>query len=123
MKNFSLNGISIACPTVFKPVFSTTSTDDSDRDQGLTMHNTPIGTIAGYDLTWDYLTFSEARTILNGMMNRSKFSFYHPDPTLAAWVTKDFYATDYSMEAVYLEDKQEYWKGLNISIRRIDAIK
>lgn len=43
------NGIKIAQPDEdgYSAIFATTSTDDSDRDMTLEMHNTPIGTVEG----------------------------------------------------------------------------
>lgn len=124
VEQFKVDNVAIASPDSYKPVFSTTSTSDSDRDQSLDMHNTPIGTIAGYDMTWGILTNQEISTILNGMMNKSKFLFHHPDPTAGTWSNKYFYATDFSMEGQDIVTiGEEIWKGLSISVRRIDAIK
>lgn len=122
-EEFKIDGITIAAPSTYKPVFSTTSTDDSDRDQNLVMHNTPIGTIAGYDLTWELLTWSEVSTILNAMLNKSSFSFHHKDPTIpGTWVDRTFYASNFNMAAQTLEDEEEMWEDLSINVRRIEPI-
>ena len=42
--------IRIKAPIKYDPVLATTSTEDSDRTQDLVMHNTPMGTIIGYDI-------------------------------------------------------------------------
>ena len=55
MDCFKIDGIAIADPETYKPVFSTTSTKKSKRDQSLAMHNSVMGTIAGYDLTGESL--------------------------------------------------------------------
>nr|DAZ16328.1 MAG TPA: hypothetical protein [Caudoviricetes sp.] len=120
---FKIDGIAIAAPSGYKPVFSTTSTEDSDRDQELTMHNTPMGTIAGYDLTWDDLTWDEIAVILNSMLNKSKFSVHHKDPTVPhKWIDADFYASNYNMAAQTLEEDEEIWTDLSINIRRVMKI-
>lgn len=122
-KQFRIDGIIIKAPDGYKPVFATTSTEDSVRDQRLILHNTPIGTIAGYDLTWGVLTWEECSTILNSMLNKPSFSFYHKDPTRPnQWITADFYAANYNMEAQTLEEGMEGWTGLSINIRRISPI-
>lgn len=119
-EQFNIDGVTIKAPDAYKPVFSTTSTSDSDRDQNLVMHNTPIGTIAGYDLTWEVLTWEEIAIILNSMLNKSSFSFHHKDPTIpGVWVDRDFYASDYNMAAQCLKDNEEVWEDLSISVRRI----
>lgn len=122
-EQFMIDGVEIKAPDEYKPVFSTTSTDDSDRDQALTMHNTPIGTIAGYDMKWGCLEWEEIATILNGMLNKSEFTFHHKDPTIPGqWIDKTFYASNYNMAAQTLEDNEECWEDLSISIRRITPI-
>ena len=85
------------------------------------MHNTPMGTIAGYDMQWDSLTTEQAQTILKGMMNKAQFNFYHHD-VLNGWVTRAFYASNFSVQAVRLKDGQELWSGLSINIRAINPI-
>ena len=123
MEEFKIDSVVIAAPSTYKPVFATTSTDDSDRDQNLVMHNTPIGTIAGYDMTWELLTWKEISTILNAIMNKKQFSFHHKDPTIPnQWVDKTFYASNMDMAAQTLEDDEEMWEDLSINVRRIDTI-
>lgn len=122
MSDFKLNGAVIKPPTQFKPVFSTTSTEDSDRTQDLVMHNTPMGTIAGYDMRWDHLNNSEISTILKGMLNKPSFTLYHPSPVEGAWVSATYYASNFSMEALTLVDGQETWNNLLINVRSISPI-
>lgn len=123
MEEFKIDSVVIAAPSTYKPVFETKSTDDSDRDQKLVMHNTPIGTIAGYDMTWELLTWKEISTILNAIMNKKQFSFHHKDPTIPnQWVDKTFYASNMDMAAQTLEDDEEMWEDLSINVRRIDPI-
>lgn len=121
-KNFQLNGIDIKNPSSFKVVFATTSTEDSDRTQDLVMHNTPIGTIAGFDITWEILTESEISAIMQQMINRAEFSFYCPNPHTGKWETNSFYASNYSAAAFSLVDGEERWTDLSINIRSIRPI-
>lgn len=118
---FKVDGVAIVAPSGYKPVFSTTSTKSSKRDQNLKMHNSPMGTIGGYDLTWDEMTWDEIAEILNNMMDKSEFIFHHKDPTIPGkWVDKSFYASNFNMEAQTLEDSGEKWTNLTINIRRIE---
>lgn len=122
-EQFKIDGVTIKAPDEYKPVFATTSTDDSDRDQRLVMHNTPIGTIAGYDLKWGWLTWTEIAVILNAMLNKAQFTFHHKDPTIPGiWIDRTFYASNYTMAAQTLEDGDEMWDGLSINIRRTEPI-
>ena len=120
-ERFTVDGTEIRTPTTYKPVFATTSTEDSDRTQDLIMHNTPMGTIAGYDLTWESLTSEEISVIINSMMNKPYFQFHHRDPRQASgWSTAEFYASNYSMQAQRLGEREgELWSGLSINVRSI----
>lgn len=79
---FKIDGVAIAAPETYKPVFSTTSTKSTKRDQALTMHNSVMGTIAGYDMTWGELTWTEIATILNALIDKKSFTFHHKDPRI-----------------------------------------
>ena len=46
---FKIDGVAIAAPETYKPVFSTTSTKSTKRDQSLTMHNS-VMTLCGENL-------------------------------------------------------------------------
>lgn len=119
---FKIDGQVIKTPTQYKPVFATTSTDDSDRTQDLVMHNTPMGTIEGYDMQWDNLTPSEISQILRLIINKRSFSFFHPSPYYGGWVESSFYASNFSMDAMNLKDGEEKWDGLTINVRSINPI-
>lgn len=122
-EQFKIDGVVIPAPETYRPVFSTTSTSDSDRDQGLEMHNTPIGTIGGYDLTWGSLTWDEIAIIINAVMNKPRFSFHHKAPNVPGrWIDLDFYVSNMNMDALTLEDGYEEWEGLTMNLRRITAI-
>lgn len=122
-EQFKIDGVTIKAPDEYKPVFATTSTDDSDRDQTGDMHNTPIFTIGGYDMKWGQLTWTEIAAILNGILGKSEFSFCHKDPTIPGkWVERAFYASNFTMAAQTLEDGEEIWTDLSINIRRIKPI-
>lgn len=123
-QKFMIDGTVIKTPDSYKPVFATTSTEDSDRTQDLILHNTPMGTIAGYDLGWSNLTSEEISTILTLIMNKPSFSFYHRDPRVASgWSTASFYASNFNMQAQRLgEQTGELWSGLTINIRSINPV-
>ncbi len=118
---FEIDGVQIKAPDTYKPTFATTSTEDSDRTQDLIMHNTPMGTITGYDMSWGELTPAEMAAILNGMLNKSSFSFKHRDPTVTSgWSTAAFYASNFSMAAQTLKDGEEMWTDLAINVRGVN---
>lgn len=113
------NGVKVKQPDKYSAVLSTTSTSDSDRDMSLVMHNTPIGTIVGYDLEWSYLTAQEAAEILSHVVNRPSFNVHYFDILSASWKDADFYASDFNSPAKILEDGEELWEALSFNIRGI----
>lgn len=116
------NEIIIKEPSIYRAVFATTSTDESGRTQSLTMHNTPIGTVAGYDMIWEILTPMEISTILKQMINKKSFTFFSPSAYTGSWETQSFYASNYTAAALTLVEGQERWTDLSINIRRIVAL-
>ena len=122
-EQFKIDGVTIKAPDTYKPVFATTSTESSKRSQDLVMHNTPMGTIAGYDMEWGELKWGEIATILNSMINKSQFTFHHKDPrTHGKWIDKTFYASNFNMAAQTLKDNEERWTGLTINVRSIRPV-
>ena len=119
--------IRIKAPVEYKPVLATTSTEDSDRTQDLVMHNTPMGTIVGYDMTWGDMSTEDVRMILDLMVNKSSFNMHHFD-IFDGWCYKDFYASNFNVDGVRLRQyrlhdvlyNEESWKGLKINIRAIN---
>ena len=93
--------IRIKAPVEYKPILATTSTEDSDRTQDLVMHNTPMGTIVGYDMTWGDMSTEEVRKILDLMVNKSSFNMHHFD-IFTGWCYKDFCASNFNVDGVRL---------------------
>lgn len=118
--------IRIKAPVEYKPILATTSTPDSDRTQDLVMHNTPMGTIVGYNMVWGDMSTEDMRMILDLMVNKSSFNIHHFD-IFRGWSYDDFYASNFNVEGVRLRQyrlnnhlyNEESWKGLSINIRAI----
>lgn len=111
-----INSVEIKQPDTYKAVFATTSTDDSIRDMALIMHNTPIGTVEGYDLTWSNLTASEMKTIMGQVLNKASFTVHYFDLITGSWRDGDFYASNFNAPALTLEDGAEVWDELSFNI-------
>ena len=118
-----INGVKIKQPDKdgYEVSLATTSTDDSDRDMSLVMHNTPIGTIEGYDLTWSDLSLEEASVILQQVINKSSFTVHYLDILTGAWKDGEFYASNFNAPARSLKDGKECWDKLSFGIRGINS--
>ena len=121
MDKYMIDGVEIRTPITYKPQGATTSTEDSDRTQDLVMHNTPMGTILRYDMTWGNLSTEEVRTILNGITNKEQFQFHHFD-IFQGWITKPYYASNWNVECVKIVEEGEVWQGLTINFIAINPI-
>lgn len=113
------NGVEIRQPDSFQAVLSTTSTDDSTRDMALEMHNTPIGTIEGYDLKWSNIPAGEMAIILKQVLNKPSFDVHYFDIITGKWRDAAFNASNFNSPAYTLEDGEELWDELTINIRGV----
>lgn len=57
---FKIDGVAIAAPETYKPVFSTTSTKSTKRDQTLTMHNS-VSDCGSSDRSAAFVCISDCR--------------------------------------------------------------
>lgn len=121
-KQLKFNDVVVPWPDEdgYSAVLATTSTEDSDRDMTLKMHNTPIGTVEGYDLKWSWLTAKEASLILSQVLNKSSFKAHYFDIITASWRDGYFYASNYNSPCSSLIDGEEMWDELSFNIRGID---
>lgn len=120
MEKFKINGVAIAAPSSYSPIFATTSSTDSDRTQDGVMHNTPLFTIGGYDMTWDSLRWDEISNILKLCLGKPSVTLHYPNPCIPnTWQDGEFYSANYSMDAQSLEEEFERWDGLQINFRSV----
>lgn len=113
-----INGITIVQPDDdgYTANLSTTSTEDSDRDMSLVMHNTPIGTVESYSLKWTDIKASDMALILNQVLNKPSFSMHYFDILTASWRDGEFYATTFNSPCKTIEDGVEAWDELSFNV-------
>lgn len=119
---FEFNGIKVKTPDSFIPNFATTSTEDSDRTQDLVMHNTPMGTIASYSLSWQYIEPEEAALILSQTMNKSQYSLRYLNPLTAQWETGAFYTSNFTFGTLKQTNGCETWESLSFNAVVINPV-
>lgn len=110
------NGRVVVQPDDYHPNLATTSTEDSERDMGMDMHNTPIGTVESYSLRWSWLTTKELSDILSEVLNKESFTVHYLDVITGKWEDREFYASNYSISAKSLKDGEECWEELSFNI-------
>ena len=113
-----INGITIVQPDEdgYSVELSTTSTEDSDRDMSLVMHNTPIATVVSYSLKWTNIKATDAAQILSQIINKPSFSFHYFDILTASWRDGEFYATTFNSPCKTIEDGVEAWDELSFNV-------
>lgn len=122
MDKFQIEDTDIEQPDSYAASFATTSTEGSDRTQDLTMHNTPMGTIASYQMGWQYIPTSEGSKILNLVLNKPQFKVHYYDLFSDTWKDDYFYASNYEMTPLSLEDGYKYIDSLSFNIIKVNAI-
>ena len=112
------NGITVVQPDDdgYTANLTTTSTDDSDRDMSLVMHNTPIGTVESYSLKWSDIKASDAAVILAQILNKPSFTMHYLDIITGNWRNGTFYATTFNSPCRTIEDGIEAWDELSFDV-------
>lgn len=118
----TIDDVIIKQPEKYSVSIATTSTEDSGRNQYLKMLNTPMGSIDGYQLQWGRLTTSELSTILQLVIDKSKFKVHYLDACSGSWKDGYFYAANYTAPAIRLTENSELWENLSFQISAIDPI-
>lgn len=118
------NGVQVKEPDEdgYSVNLSTTSTEDSGRNQYLSMRNTPIGTVASYSLKWSSLTADEMSLILKQVLGKAKFQAHYFDIVEGTWKDGDFYATTYNSPSKCLKEGEEVWDELSFNMIGVNAI-
>lgn len=106
----------------YTPAYSTTSTSGSGRTQRGAMKNSVMFTVEAYNLKWTDIKADIARRILQQVMNKNSFDFYHYCVHKAQWVTSKFYAANFNMQVDRLNDGEERVKQLSFQVTAINPI-
>lgn len=106
----------------YEPAYATTSTSGSGRTQRGVMKNSVMFTVEGYNLKWTDITPSEARQILQEVMNKSSFSFYHYCVHKAQWEIGKFYAANFNLGVDRLNEGSERIQELSFQVTAINPI-
>lgn len=106
----------------YQLAFATTSTSNSGRTMRGNMINTPLFTIEAYNLKWTNLKASEASDILNEVMGKSSFDFYHYNIYRKRWETGQFYVANINSPIISLIDGTEKVSELSFQVTAVNPI-
>lgn len=106
----------------YQPAFATTSTESSGRTMRGNMINTPMFTVEAYNLKWTDISASDAAGILNQILGKSQFDFYHFNILTCQWETGSFYAANINTPFYRLNEGRERLSELSFQVTAIDPV-
>ena len=109
----AVNGAEVPCPSAYEYKLSDVSAADAGRTEDGKMHKMRIAQKVHLELSWSYVTTSDASTILNAF-NPEYVSVNYLDPKANAYVTKTFYVGDRS--APSYSTRLGLWTNLSFNI-------
>lgn len=106
----------------YQAKLATTSTSKSGRTMRGVMKNTAMFTVESYDLKWTNISVKEASLILEKVLNKNSFQFYHYNVYRSRWESGEFYAANYNTPVVDLTDEKETLNELSFQVTGINPI-
>lgn len=96
--------------------FATTSTSSSGRTQRGNMINTTMFTVEAYSLKWTSISAVAVKKILEQVMGKNSFSFYHFNVYKGIWETGEFYVANINSPFLRLNDGSETVSELSFQV-------
>lgn len=96
--------------------FATTSTASSGRTQRGNMINTTMFTVEAYSLKWTSISAVDVKKILEQVMGKNSFSFYHFNVYKGIWETGEFYVANINSPFLRLNDGSETVSELSFQV-------
>lgn len=102
--------------------FATTSTTSSGRTQRGNMINTAMFTVEAYNLKWTDLPASVVKSILEQVMGKNSFSFYHFNVYKAQWESGEFYVANIDSPFYRLNEGNERVNELSFQVTAVNPV-
>lgn len=102
--------------------FAVTSTENSGRLQRGNMKNTVMFTVEAYNLKWSDLPASVVKSILEQIMGKNEFDFYHYNVYKAQWETGKFYVANISSPFYKLNEGEERVNEFSFQVTAINPV-
>lgn len=106
----------------YSPAFAVISTDSSGRTMRGPMINTVLFTVEAYNMKWTDLPASDASKILNEIIGKNKFNFYHYNIMSCKWETGEFYVANINVPFYRLVDGDERVSELSFQVTGINPV-
>lgn len=106
----------------YQPAFATTSTESSGRTMRGNMINTPMFTVEAYNLKWTDISAGDAASILNQILGKAQFDFYHFNILTCQWETGSFYVANINTPFYRLNKGRERLSELSFQVTAINPV-
>ena len=123
-QRIKFNGIEVLQPDEdgYTVSLATTSTSDSGRTLRGKMKNTPLFTVEAYQLKWTNPSAADCAQILQQVLGKGEFDFYHFNFYRARWETGKFYAANFNMPVYCLTDGAERANELSFQVTGVNPL-
>ena len=123
-QKIKINGIEIVQPDKdgYALSLATTSSAKSGRTMRGNMRNTPLFTVEAYNLKWTNLSAAECAQILQQVVGKAEFDFYHFNVYRAKWETGKFYAANYNTPLYRLNEGDERVQELSFQVTGVNPL-
>lgn len=105
----------------YKPLFASTSSENSGRTQRGRAINVVLFTVEAYQLKWTNIKASDASNIINHILGDS-FQFYHFNIIKSRWETSEFYVANIDTAIYRLNEGDEICSELSFQVTGINPI-
>ena len=102
--------------------FAVTSTESSGRTQRGNMINAVMFTVESYNLKWTDIPATTVKSILEQIMGKNEFDFYHYNIYKARWETGRFYVANISSPFYRLNEGNVLVNELSFQVTSINPV-
>ena len=106
----------------YEVALATTSTSKSGRTMRGNMKNAVLFTAEAYKLKWTDIKASEAGRILQEIVGKDEFNFFHFNVYSGRWEKAKFYASNFNAPVVSLKEGDERLSELSFQVTAINPL-
>lgn len=100
----------------YQLAFATTSTASSGRVMRGTMINEPMFTVEAYKLKWVNISADDASKILQSVIGKSSFMFFHYSLYYNEWIETPFFVANVDAPIISLKLNDEKLSSLSFQV-------
>lgn len=106
----------------YSPAFAVTSSSNSTRTMRGVMKNSTLFTVEAYDLKWTDISAEAVKNLLQEIMGKDSFDFYHYNVYKAQWETGRFNVANINSPFYDLSEGNERADELSFQVTGINPV-